>query len=67
MLKLGIVALACGAQWIECQPENQRVASSIPSQDTCLDCGPGPEWGAHKRQPRIDVSLPLFLPLFTSV
>ena len=24
-------ALAGVAQWIECQPENQRVASSIPS------------------------------------
>ena len=23
-------------QWIECQPANQRVASSIPNQGTCL-------------------------------
>ena len=30
------------AQWIECQPVNQRVAGSIPSQGTCLNCGPGP-------------------------
>ena len=26
-----VSALACVAQWIECQPANQRVASSIPS------------------------------------
>ena len=29
------------AQWIELQPVNQKVASSIPSQGTCLGCGPG--------------------------
>ena len=51
------------AQWIECQPANQRVLSSIPSQGTCLGCWPGevPGSGAHERQPHIDVSLPLFL------
>ena len=40
--------------------ENQRVASSIPSQGTCLGCRPGPQYWAHERQPHIDVSLPLF-------
>ena len=30
------------AQWIEYQPANQRVAGLIPSQGTCLGCGPGP-------------------------
>ena len=30
--------LAGVAQWIEYQPVNQRVTSSIPSQGTCLDC-----------------------------
>ena len=60
-------ALAGVAQWIECQPANQRVAGSIPSQGTCLDCGPGPQWGARERQPHTDVSLPLFLPPFTSL
>ena len=30
------IALAGVAQWIECQPANQRVPSSIPSQGTCL-------------------------------
>ena len=39
----------------------QRVASSIPSQGTCLGCRPGPQLGAHKRQPHIDISLPVFL------
>ena len=29
-------ALAGVAQWTECWPENQRVAGSIPSRDTCL-------------------------------
>ena len=54
--------LAGVAQWIECRPVNQRVAGWIPSQGTFLDCGPGPQWGAFKRQPNSDVSLPLFLP-----
>ena len=30
------VALAAVAQWTECRPVNQSVASSIPSQGTCL-------------------------------
>ena len=36
-------ALAGVAQWIEHGPADQRVASSIPSQGTCLGCGPGPQ------------------------
>ena len=28
-------------QWIECQTANLKVAGSIPSQGTCLSCGPG--------------------------
>ena len=54
-------ALAGIAQWIECQSANQRVTGSIPSQGTCLGFGPSPQWMALKRQPHIDVSLPLFL------
>ena len=52
------IALAGIAQWVECGPVNQRVASSIPS-------GHMPELqarsliGVCKRQPYIDVSLPL--------
>ena len=38
-----VFALAGVAQWIECWPVNQRVASLIPSQGTCLGCGPGPQ------------------------
>ena len=38
-------ALADVAQWIEHQPANQRVASSIPSQGTCLGYRPGPQGG----------------------
>ena len=45
------------AQWIECRPANQSVASSIPSQGTWLGCGPGPQSGVHERQPCTDVSL----------
>ena len=49
-------ALAGVAQWIEYWPANQRVISLIPSQGTCLGCGPGPQLGASEGQP-IDVSL----------
>ena len=55
------------AQWIERWPENQRVAGLIPSQGTCLGCGPGPQQGVQKRQPHIDVSPSLFLPPFPSL
>ena len=57
-------ALAGVAQYIECQPANQRVASSIPSQGTCQGCGPGPRYRVHERQTHVDASLPCFLPLF---
>ena len=57
-------ALASVAQWIEHWPVNQRVTGLIPSQGTGLGFGPGPQWGACKRQPHIDVSFPLFLPSF---
>ena len=58
-------ALTGVAQWIECQPVKQRVASSIPSQGTCLVCRPGPQLGVCKRQPHMNVSFPLFLPPFS--
>ena len=38
-----VFALAGVAQWIEHWPANQRVTHSIPSQSTCLGCGPGPQ------------------------
>ena len=44
------------AWWIELRPANQRVASSIPGQGTCLVCGQGPQLGVCERQP-VDVSL----------
>ena len=45
-----MLAQTAVAQWIEHQPANQRVTSSIPSQGTRLGCGPGPLWGAwHTR------------------
>ena len=61
LIKNPFSVLAGVAQWIEHWPVNQRVASSIPSQGTYLGFGPAPPQGAHKRQPHIDVSLPLFL------
>ena len=61
ILKIKLKALAGVAQWIERGPVNQRVASLIPSEGTCLGCGPGPRLGTHKRQPHIDDSLPFFL------
>ena len=42
-------ALAGVAQWIERQPANQKVPGSIPSQGTCLGCGPGPQLGTLER------------------
>ena len=59
VLKGRVIALAGVAQWIESWPVNQRVAGSIPSQGTCLGCRLGSLVGALKRQPHIDVSLPL--------
>ena len=50
-----MTALAGVAQWVECRSVNQKVTGSIPSQDTCLGCGPGLQLGACKRQP-INVS-----------
>ena len=60
-------ALAGVAQWIEHRPANQRVAGPIPSQGTCLGCGPGSQLGALEGKPHIDVSLPLFLLPFPSL
>ena len=56
------MALAGVAQWIECQPINQRIPGSILSQGTFLGCESGPQKGVHKKQPHVDVSFPLFLP-----
>ena len=65
-------ALAGVAQWMEHRPVHQKVTSSIPSQGTCLGCGPGPHLGrARGNWPvylsHISVSLPLFLPPFPSL
>ena len=55
-------------QWIECRPVacNSKVADLIPSQGTCLGCGPGPQLGVGESNRlmyllHIDVSLPLSL------
>ena len=49
-------ALAGVAQWFECWPAKQEVASLIPRQGTCLGCRPGPQLEACERQPHIDRS-----------
>ena len=56
------------AQWIERWPVNQKIATSILSQGTCLGRGPGSQLGVCKRQLTdvsldIHVSLPLLLSL----
>ena len=66
-LRISEIALAGVAQWIECQPVNQRVTGSIPSQGTCLGCRPDPQYRVCERQPHIDISLPLFLLPFLSL
>ena len=45
------------AQWNESWPVDGKVTGLIPSQGTCLGCGPGPQSGACERQPHTDVSL----------
>ena len=52
-------ALTSVAQLVGHHPEKQGVMGLIPSQGTCLGCGPGPQLGVYERQPHIDVSLPL--------
>ena len=54
------------AGWTEYWPAKQGVTCSIQSQGSCLGCWPGSQKRVHKRQPHIDVSLPLFLPPFLS-
>ena len=48
--------------WLSGLSAGQSIAGWISSQGTCLSCGPGPQEGACERQPRTDISLPLFLP-----
>ena len=59
--------LAGVAQWTVHWAAKPRVAGVIPSQGTCLVCGPGPQEGVHKGQQHTDVSLPFFLPPFPSL
>ena len=43
---------------------------SVPNREKeteALGCWPGPQKGAHKKWPHIDISLPLFLPPFPSL
>ena len=38
------------AQWIECWPENQKVAGLIPTQGPSLGCWPGLQLGSCETQ-----------------
>ena len=49
IVKRSKLALAGVAQWIECQPENQRVAGSFSSHSTYLGCRPGPQQGVCEK------------------
>ena len=60
-LKIIHLSLAGVAQWIKLRPANQKVTCLIPSQGTCLGCGPGPQLETWETQ-LICVSLPDFLP-----
>ena len=62
MKEMKFHALATVALWIECWLVNQRVTGSIPSQGTCLGCGPGSQWGVCERQP-LSTSLSPSFPL----
>ena len=42
--KMRYITLTNVAQWVGHHPANQKVASSIPGQGTCLGCVPGPGW-----------------------
>ena len=59
------------AQWIESCPAHRKIAGSIPSQGTCLGCEFGPLLEHMQETAKvsllIDVSLPVFLPLFLSL
>ena len=60
-------ALVGVEQKIEHQTVKRRIANSIPREDTWLGCRPGLQPRECKRQPRIDISLPLFLLPFPSL
>ena len=55
------------AQWIEYWPANQGFLVWFPLRAHGWVAGQIPQYGAHERQPHIDVSLPLFLLPFPSL
>ena len=63
----GSYSLAGVAQWIECQPANQRVACLIPVRAHAWVVGQVSMGGTLGRQPHIDDCLFRFLPPFPSV
>ena len=64
--KSELFALTGVAQLVGHRPKKPKVTSLIPSEGTCLGCGPVPGLGACDRQ-LIDVSLPFFLLPFPSL
>ena len=56
------MALAGVAQCVEHRPVNQRVAGLIPSQGTCLGCGPGSQLREWERQPTHQYFSPFLSP-----
>ena len=64
-MKKSYASLAAVAQWTECWPANRKTASLIPSQSTCLGCGPDPHLQVCQRQ-LIGVSFPHFFLPFLS-
>ena len=56
LLIILIATLAGVALWVGHSTAKQWVGGSIPSQGTCLGCGPGPHQDVYERQ-TINVSL----------
>ena len=54
------------AQGIEWGSVNQKVAGSIPSQGTCLGCGPGPHLGCARSSQSVSLLHIYFLSLSPS-
>ena len=60
-------ALADVAQWIEQGLRTKGSLVGFPVKTHTWVAGRAPTRGPHERKPHIDVSLPLFFPLFPSL
>ena len=56
-IQKGEDALTGVAQWVGHHPEKPKVVASVPSQGTCLGCGPGLRFSPLSRNRQIKPSL----------